>query len=93
MDRRARNREHEAREVAKDNALLLGKLGSQQRAEHIVVQLNHPVEDLLSSGGAVAAHAVEINIEHVERGWIEHVARVDDDEPGDEGAAAGLEQR
>src|SRR4051812_48505528 len=68
MDVRARDREHEARQVAEDHALLLREFSAEKCTEERLVELNHAIQHPLAVDGGVIGEAVEVRVEEVERG-------------------------
>lgn len=80
VDRRARNADHEARQVLENHALLLGEFGTQERTEEGLIEFDDAVEDPLAVHGAVRLEAGEVRVKEIERRRELHIGRVDEDE-------------
>ncbi len=81
MDGRVRNVQHEPRDVAEDDVLLLRHLGREQRAQHEVVKLEDGVGEALALQGRITPKPIDADLEEVEGDRPFDVARIDHDDP------------
>ena len=75
------NDEHQAGQIAEDQALLLCEFGSEKRAEDVLVEFDRAIEDFFALKGGERLDALQIYVEHVERNRVLDVVGVDEHEP------------
>ena len=82
---------HRAGEVRKDDALLLGELGTQKRRKNIPVELQDAVKDFLPLGRFEILEPLQVGIEEVEGDRMGEIVRIDEEEAVLKRAAFGVE--